>query len=63
LAEQSIFQRRFSCREFHPGPLSEAQLAALLDAARWAPSAGNLQPWRFIVVTSEEIRRALSAAA
>ena len=29
--------------------LDDAQLAALLEAARWAPSAGNSQPWRFIV--------------
>lgn len=29
--------------------LSTAQVTALLEAARWAPSAGNSQPWRFVV--------------
>jgi nitroreductase len=29
--------------------LSRAELAALLEAARWAPSAGNSQPWAFLV--------------
>jgi nitroreductase len=39
---------RWSTRAFDPGhALSPGQLDALLDAARWAPSAGNSQPWRF----------------
>jgi nitroreductase len=29
--------------------VSDAELAALLEAARWAPSAGNSQPWAFII--------------
>lgn len=29
--------------------LDDAALTALLEAARWAPSAGNSQPWRFLV--------------
>ncbi|MFC1960827.1 nitroreductase family protein [Chloroflexota bacterium] len=42
---------RRSIRAFTPDPISEADLAKLLDAARWAPSAGNQQKWRFVVVT------------
>jgi nitroreductase len=39
---------RWSPRALDPGhDLSEEQLTALLEAARWAPSAGNKQPWRF----------------
>jgi SagB-type dehydrogenase family enzyme len=34
-----------------------------LEAAIWAPSAGNLNPWEFIVVRSEEGKRKLSEAA
>jgi F420 biosynthesis protein FbiB-like protein len=37
-------------------------LTELLDAARWAPSAHNRQPWRFCVVTSAEGKAELSAA-
>lgn len=35
----------------------------LIDAARWAPSAGNIQPWEFIIVRDPEIKRGVSAAA
>lgn len=58
-----LFARRFSCRTFTPEPVPPAVLDALLDAARWAPSAGNLQPWRFLVVHAEAVRRQLAAAA
>lgn len=59
----SLFSRRFSCRRFRREPVSEEALAYLLEAARWAPSAGNLQPWRFLVVRQAALRAALAAAA
>ncbi len=37
-----------SPRAFASDTISEAQLHAILEAARWAPSAYNAQPWRFI---------------
>ncbi len=41
---------RHSPRSFDPGhTLDDASLAALLEAARWAPSAMNHQPWRLVV--------------
>jgi len=45
---------RTSIREFLPTPLSEAVVREILDVARWAPSGGNLQPWKVIVVTGNE---------
>ncbi|MDT8871518.1 nitroreductase family protein [Komagataeibacter rhaeticus] len=39
---------RWSPRAFTPAPIEEAELLAFLDAGRWAPSAYNSQPWRFI---------------
>ncbi len=42
---------RFSARAFLDKPVSEDQLRALLDIARWAPSGGNLQPWKVYAVT------------
>jgi nitroreductase len=51
-------------RSFVPDrPVGEEVIAWLLEAARWAPSAGNLQPWRFYVVTSSELRQKLAAAS
>jgi nitroreductase len=35
----------------------------LIDAARWAPSAGNIQPWEFIIVRKPRIKRRLVEAA
>lgn len=59
----TILRKRFSCRSFRAERLSREQVSRLLEAARWAPSAGNLQPWRFLVVEGMATRRALAAAA
>ena len=52
-ADHSINQliaRRWSPRSFDSGRLVDrVALGSLFEAARWAPSFGNLQPWRFIV--------------
>ncbi len=42
------FVGRWSPRAFADKAVSEAQVLALLEAARWAPSASNNQPWRFV---------------
>ena len=45
-----LLTRRWSPRAFDPARnISKDQRAALLEAARWAPSANNSQPWRYIV--------------
>ena len=46
IAEQ--FLTRWSPRALSGEPLAESQVLALLEAARWAPSASNIQPWRFV---------------
>src|SRR5580692_11090819 len=46
-------------REFLPEPLDDAVLYRILDTARFAPSGGNRQAWRVIVVKDPEKRRAL----
>lgn len=61
-AYETILTRR-SIRRFERQPVSRDQLEKLLEAARWAPSAGNLQPWVFVVVTAADVRAALAAAA
>jgi nitroreductase len=57
-----IFERR-SCRAFRSDPIPEEDLGRLLEAMRMAPSAGNCQPWRFLVMHSEDDRQALAVAA
>lgn len=46
----SMFLERWSSRAFDDSAIDEGQLMALLEAARWAPSAMNSQPWRFVYV-------------
>ncbi len=48
-----LINARKSPREFTERPVEQEKLRSVLEAARWAPSAGNLQPWRFIVVAKE----------
>jgi nitroreductase len=44
----SQFLERWSPRAFANTPVTDEQVLSLLEAARWTPSASNLQPWRFI---------------
>lgn len=44
-----ILKKRWSPRGYSDRPVSDEQIAALLEAARWAPSANNEQPWRFVI--------------
>ncbi len=43
-----IFLKRYSPRAFSAESITKDELMTLFEAARWAPSASNLQPWRFI---------------
>jgi nitroreductase len=49
-------------RQFTPEPPSDADLAAIADAARWSGSSNNEQPWRFIVIRDPESLAALHRA-
>lgn len=51
---------RRSIRKYKTIPISEAQIAQLIESARIAPSGSNTQPWHFIVVRSEETKRKLT---
>ena len=55
---------RRSIRAFESGKdVSEKTVEGLIVAAQWAPSAGNIQPWEFIVVRRLEIKKGLAEAA
>ena len=55
-ALQNIRTRRV-VREMSDEPVDRAQLETILEAARWAPSGGNLRPNRFVVIEAPETRR------
>lgn len=59
---QAIKGRR-SIRAFKSRDVPPEMVEKLIDAARWAPSAGNIQPWEFIVVRKTEIQKRLAEAA
>ncbi len=48
---------RYSCRMYHDRPVEQEKLAKIFEAARLAPSARNLQDWRFVVVTDKGKKR------
>lgn len=52
-----MFIDRWSPRAFENQKLSAETIQKLFEAARWAPSSYNEQPWRFIYATSEEERK------
>lgn len=56
-------ERRRSIRSFEPDAIPRETLTQILDVVRLAPSAFNIQPWRFIAVESPELKAELAAAA
>jgi len=54
-----IIMKRRSIRRYKRGSLTKEQIVKLLEAARWAPSAANRQPWHFIVVVDDELKEKL----
>ncbi len=50
-----LIRNRWSPRAYSDRPVEKDQLLSLLEAARWAPSSYNHQPWRFIVATKDDI--------
>jgi len=56
-------RKRRSCRKFMPDSIPEPDLEKILEAATWAPSPANNQPWEFIVITDPEIKSKIADAA
>ena len=55
-----VIQNRRSVRKYKTTPVRQEDLEYVLEAARLAPSWGNRQCWRYIVVTDEELRRKIT---
>src|SRR5687767_9549641 len=47
-------------RRYRPDPVPDEVLARCIEAATWAPSGSNRQPWRFVVLTSPQARAAIA---
>jgi len=62
-ATMKIIQDRRSIRDFTEEPVSEKDLDLIMEAARQAPSGENAQPWRFIIVKDETMRKKMGAIA
>ncbi len=56
---QTLIRDRRSIRRYHARSIPRSVLEEILDAATWAPSAHNRQPWRFCVITGDATKLAL----
>ena len=54
---------RRSCRNFLPDPIPEDTIEKILEAAIWAPSPLNSQPWEFVVITHQGMREKIFSEA
>jgi nitroreductase len=58
----AVIQKRCSIRRFKPTPVEKAKLDRVLASGMRAPSWGNTQPWRFIVIQDKDRREAIAKA-
>ena len=49
-------RKRYSCRSYQDKSIEQDKLNCILEAARLAPSARNMQDWRFVVVTDRQVK-------
>jgi 5,6-dimethylbenzimidazole synthase len=54
---------RRSCRDFLADPIPDGDIEKILEAATWAPSPLNAQPWEFIVITSGAVKERIFTEA
>ena len=54
---------RKSIRKYKPEPIPDSDLKKILKAAQLAPSAGNKQPWKFIIIKDSETKKELAKKA
>lgn len=63
LSVQEAIETRRSVRAYRPDPVDRADLVEIIRLASLAPSALNLQPWRFYVILDPVVKRQIQAAA
>lgn len=52
-----LIAKRWSARAFSTRPVEKSKLLSILEAARWAPSSRNEQPWRYIIFTNDNLEK------
>ena len=57
-----VLRARRSIRKFKKAPVEQDKIDRMLEAVRLAPSAKNIQPWHFLVIRDEAVKRALGEA-
>ena len=55
-----VIKKRRSVRRFEPKPVDKEVIKEILDCARLAPTAINIQPWLFGAVTDDELKRQIA---
>jgi len=55
-----LVKKRRSSRRFKPEPIPDEYVDKVIEAARWAPSGANSQPWEFIVIKKEELKHKIA---
>lgn len=58
----SLARGRHVVRQFKPVPIPREMVETTIEAARWAPSPHGAQPWRFVVITREDLKEKLADA-
>ena len=56
----TLLRGRRSVRKYQDRPVTRELIEQVLEAARWAPSPHGRQPWRFVVITRQEIKEQLA---
>jgi nitroreductase len=57
-----VLRKRRSIRKYKKAPVEQDKIDRMLEAVRLAPSAKNIQPWHFLVIKDESVKRALGEA-
>jgi nitroreductase len=56
-----LLKSRRSIRAYKPDPIPDEYIQKIIEAARWAPSGGDAQPWEFIVIKRKDIKDKIAA--
>ena len=51
-----LAKNRRSIRRFKPDPIPDEYVDKIIEAARWAPSGFNSQPWEFVVIKDKKLK-------
>ena len=51
-----LVKARRTIRRFKPDPIPDEYVDKIIEAARWAPSGFNMQPWEFVVIRDKKLK-------